>query len=196
MADYAHLTALLRAAVSLLTAIDEHGEDCPPDPAEVRAATWRVADAAALLRAGLEADGFVGLVGLDRPTGRGALLPALPDVRDPAPPIEAQAAPVVVPAIAPDVISAPGGWVLVDSDGRPALRGATVQNAKGETFILTGGMPPRHASSSGRVYLRDARAGALVGECYPGVIGHRWLAPLDLGGWEHYAAKERGAERA
>jgi hypothetical protein len=159
MTDYHHPIALLRVAVSILTNIGEDGEDRQPEPDELRAAAWRVADAALLLRAGMVADGITAnAIGVEIPTGRGALLPV-----------------PLAPATAPsdDAIVAPG-WALVDLDGKPMHRGATVETFRGEVVVLTGGMPPRHAASSGRVYLRDPRRDG-ESEFYPGVVNLRWV---------------------
>jgi len=160
MTDYQHTIALLRVALTILSNIGEDGEDRQPEPDELRAAAWRIADAALLLRAGMVADGIAArAVGVEIPTGRGALLPV-----------------PLAPAVAPsaDVITAPG-WALVDVDSVPVIRGATVETFRGDVFTVTGGMPPRHAGSSGRVYLRDPIEADRVIEVYPGVVNLRWV---------------------
>jgi hypothetical protein len=159
MTDYTHMIALIRVALTILSNIGEDGEDRQPEPDELRAAAWRLADAALLLRAGMEADGIATrAVGVSTPTGRGALLPTVP----------------TAPALTEDTIRAPG-WVLVDAEGRPALQGATVETFRGEVVILVGGMPPHHAGSSGRVYVR-ALDREKQSAFYPGVINHRWVS--------------------
>ncbi len=59
------IAALLAEAIRHITEAGRH-DDC---------AAWRVADAGLLLRALLEEDNNNDLLGLDKPTGRGALLP-------------------------------------------------------------------------------------------------------------------------
>lgn len=69
-----HAAALLRAAASLLDPVDAHGDPLPREASALRAAAWRVADAAQTLRATLIATGLTNVMGYDTPTGRGAMI--------------------------------------------------------------------------------------------------------------------------
>jgi hypothetical protein len=67
---------------------------------------------------------------------------------------------------------------LVDeATGRELKVGETVTTFRGEKMILTGGQPPRHEGSSGRVYLcpPGARRFTNTAEFYPGVINAKWV---------------------
>jgi hypothetical protein len=59
----------LQIAVLLKEALSRMQEGSPQN------AAWRIADAGLLLRRSLEDSGHENLIGLDRPTGRGAVLP-------------------------------------------------------------------------------------------------------------------------
>lgn len=44
-------------------------------------------------------------------------------------------------------------WVLVDKDYKLVDKGLKL-TSRGEDFVLTGGRPPQHEASSGRVYVK------------------------------------------
>lgn len=61
-------------------------------------------------------------------------------------------------------------WELVNRDTRlPAAVGDVVLNFRGEPVVLAGGSPPRHLSSSGRVWVGDGAR-----EHFPEVFGLTW----------------------
>ena len=61
-------------------------------------------------------------------------------------------------------------WTLVRQDTNlPVEPGDTVFDFRGEASILTGGRPPQHAGSTGRVWVDDGC------EYYPSVFGLTWV---------------------
>ena len=59
-------------------------------------------------------------------------------------------------------------WKLVDEQGNEVRPGDTVVSFRGEPTVITGGRPPHHAGSTGRVYTQGA-------EYYPGVFNLKWV---------------------
>lgn len=71
------------------------------------------------------------------------------------------------------------GWTLVHAGTLlPACTGDSVTSFRGESAELRGGHPPRHAASTGRVWVRedgDRLAGAdFAREYFPSVFGLEW----------------------
>lgn len=65
-------------------------------------------------------------------------------------------------------VTAAGGWALVhDETLAPVCKGDVIKNFRGEPRTVTGGAPPLHGGSSGRVHT-DA------GEFYPGTMNLHW----------------------
>ena len=65
-------------------------------------------------------------------------------------------------------------WELVNRDTRlPAAVGDVVLNFRGEPVVLAGGSPPRHLSSTGRVWVGDGSR-----EYFPEVFGLIWQKRL------------------
>jgi hypothetical protein len=62
---------------------------------------------------------------------------------------------------------------LVRNDGTPASVGDIYITNRLESYELTGGRPPQHAGSTGRVYVREEKD-AMTREFFPSVIGLRW----------------------
>lgn len=63
-----------------------------------------------------------------------------------------------------------GDWVLVREDTNLRVdAGDPVWSFRGEQSVLIGGHPPRHAGSTGRVYVEGG------GEYFPSVFGLIWL---------------------
>ncbi len=72
------------------------------------------------------------------------------------------------------------GWTLVhEGTTRPACLGDTVTDFRGDKAELCGGHPPRHAASTGRVYVEPGA------EYFPSVFGLEWAKVPDLArlGW-------------
>ena len=60
------------------------------------------------------------------------------------------------------------GWVLLDSDGGNVEVGSTHLSFRDEKFIVTGGIPPHKAGSTGRIFTDQ-------GEFFPGVCDLMWV---------------------
>lgn len=61
-------------------------------------------------------------------------------------------------------------WTLVRQDTNlPVELGDTVYSFRGKASILTGGRPPQHVGSTGRVWVSGG------GEYYPSVFGLTWV---------------------
>lgn len=60
-----------------------------------------------------------------------------------------------------------GQWQLVNRAGRPVEEGQEIASSRGAWGVVTGGIPPRHEGSTGRVEVD----GYLF---YPSVYGCRW----------------------
>lgn len=61
-------------------------------------------------------------------------------------------------------------WELVNQDTRlPVEAGDVVLDFRGEPVVLAGGSPPRHLSSSGRIWVGDGAR-----EYFPEVFGLTW----------------------
>jgi hypothetical protein len=73
-----------------------------------------------------------------------------------------------------------GTWTLHYTIGDvitgPVRMGDKVESHRGEKYTVTGGQPPRHGGSTGRVYVTE-RAGkhGYTAEFYPSVIGCKWV---------------------
>jgi len=65
------------------------------------------------------------------------------------------------------------GWTLIHEDGTFTEIDERITNFRGETHTLTGGCPPLHASSTGRVYTKEG------GEFFPSVYNLRWVRLLE-----------------
>jgi hypothetical protein len=62
-------------------------------------------------------------------------------------------------------------WTLVHtSTNTPAVVGETITNFRGEQRVLSGGRPPQHDASSGRVWLAHPN-----GEYFPNVFDMKWI---------------------
>jgi hypothetical protein len=62
---------------------------------------------------------------------------------------------------------------LVRADGTPATIGDFYITNRLESFELTGGRPPQHPASTGRVWVREVNGG-FNREFFPSVIGLKW----------------------
>ena len=63
-------------------------------------------------------------------------------------------------------------WQLVDDKNNPVSVGATLTSFRGDSATLTGGRPPQHAGSTGRVW-------TTAGEYFPNVYGLKWISTAD-----------------
>lgn len=67
---------------------------------------------------------------------------------------------------------------LVRADGTPAKIGDIYITNRLESYELTGGRPPQHPASTGRVYVREAYVreakDGFTREFFPSVIGLKW----------------------
>lgn len=70
------------------------------------------------------------------------------------------------------------GWTLHYTIGEvvcgPITEGEQVETSRGETFTITGGSPPHHSGSTGRVWVTDD-TGNGTREYFPTVIGAKWV---------------------
>jgi hypothetical protein len=64
---------------------------------------------------------------------------------------------------------------LVRADGAPATIGDIYLTFRSESYQLTGGRPPQHPGSTGRVWVKAAKD-AMEIEFFPSVIGLKWEA--------------------
>lgn len=61
-----------------------------------------------------------------------------------------------------------GNWQLVhETTGKPVNVGDIITSFRGIEYLCTGGMPPHHSGSTGRIMADD-------GEFFPGVFGCKW----------------------
>lgn len=63
-------------------------------------------------------------------------------------------------------------WVLVRAESKtPVFAGESLHSFRGRSdgHVLTGGRPPVHAASTGRVYVEPG------GEFFPSVFGLQWV---------------------
>ena len=68
-------------------------------------------------------------------------------------------------------------WVLrrVQS-GDSVLLGDTITRADGEQYVITGGRPPHHGGSTGRVYVKYTFEGEeFTAEYFPSVVDLKWI---------------------
>jgi hypothetical protein len=59
-------------------------------------------------------------------------------------------------------------WKLVSKDGKPVNRGDKAISHRNEEYIITGGRPPLHMGSTGRVWVEGG------GEYFPTVFDLKW----------------------
>lgn len=59
-------------------------------------------------------------------------------------------------------------WKLVDKDGNIVHRGYKGTTHRGEEYVITGGRPPAHLGSTGRVWVEGG------GEFFPTVFDFKW----------------------
>lgn len=72
-----------------------------------------------------------------------------------------------------------GDWTLVHSTTLvPVQHNELVTDGRGNKFWVTGGTPPRHASSSGRVDLNDKNGPC--GEFFPHAVVLEWILTSEL----------------
>lgn len=67
-------------------------------------------------------------------------------------------------------------WLLVnEKTGEPLNVGDKLTTFRGEECILTDATPPKHAASTGRVYVKDNPNQPYPGEYFPSVVGAKWV---------------------
>ena len=66
-------------------------------------------------------------------------------------------------------------WVLVDQDDCLVDKGLRL-TSRGEDYVLTGGRPPQHEASTGRVYVKPwgCTESFSERELFPHVFGLKW----------------------
>jgi hypothetical protein len=68
-----------------------------------------------------------------------------------------------------------GNWVLVDDmTGWPVRIGDVRESSRGESYVVTGGRPPLHLSSTGRIHVA-LRGSAPTIDFFPSVFNARWI---------------------
>ena len=67
-----------------------------------------------------------------------------------------------------------GNWKLVDTDGLPVPVGTVLTSSDDRTFKATGGRPPQHEASTGRVS-GEWLATEATGEYFPHVFNLKWI---------------------
>jgi hypothetical protein len=69
-----------------------------------------------------------------------------------------------------------GAWLLVYTHDRvPVNVGDIVRDFRGDTTVVTDGIPPHHEGSTGRVCVREAVDGGYEMSYYPSVYGLMWV---------------------
>lgn len=63
------------------------------------------------------------------------------------------------------------GWRLVDSEGYLVREGNQFKTSRGATLVVTGGRPPLHSGSTGRVWVTEDGKSR---EYFPNVIDCKW----------------------
>jgi len=63
-------------------------------------------------------------------------------------------------------------WLLVDRDGVAVPNGTRLKTRDGEEYELTGGRPPQHEGSTGRVWVKGS--GSSSQEFFPSVFDLKW----------------------
>ncbi len=61
---------------------------------------------------------------------------------------------------------------LVDRNGDAVVKGKKYADFRGEHAVVTGWQEPKHAGSTGRVYVRRGKSDA---EYYPSVFDMKWI---------------------
>ena len=67
-------------------------------------------------------------------------------------------------------------WLLVDKDGVAVPKGAIIRTRRGEDYELTGGRPPHHEGSTGRVWVKPVGEPETTStqEFFPTVFDLKW----------------------
>lgn len=65
------------------------------------------------------------------------------------------------------------GWKLVDQKTGDPVCYQDVREVRGTKYSVQGGQPPRHAASTGRIWVRDVISG-MDHEYFPGVVDTKW----------------------
>jgi len=69
---------------------------------------------------------------------------------------------------------ASGNWVLINTDGQPVSEGLVTNSFRDEPHIISGGRPPQHSGSQGKVYAR-MWADDPDREYFPNVFNLKWV---------------------
>lgn len=80
--------------------------------------------------------------------------------------------------IKPQYIQKDDEWYLVDEDDNPIVLGSRFIDDKGDAGSFEGGHPPRHSSSSGRVFV--SWGDGFNSEYFPHVFNLTWKHVDDL----------------
>lgn len=65
--------------------------------------------------------------------------------------------------------------LIKETTGEEVKRGDIAHDFRGKAAIVTGWAVPRHAASTGRVYVREMNEQGFTGEYYPSVYGLKWV---------------------
>lgn len=72
--------------------------------------------------------------------------------------------------------------LVLESTGVEAKKGFPYPDFRGDSWVLVGGQPPRHAGSTGRVYCHPAAVEHTIDterSFFPNVLGMKWIEVKD-----------------
>ena len=72
------------------------------------------------------------------------------------------------------IVRKKGMRLILERTGEPIRIGDGVTSFRGEAYIVTGGEPPRHEGSTGRIWVREAGTPNET-EFFPGVFECKWV---------------------
>jgi len=73
------------------------------------------------------------------------------------------------------IVRKKGMRLVLEKTGEPICTGDGVTTFRGDAYIVTGGEPPRHENSTGRIYVRVA-GDEMDREFVPSVFDCKWVA--------------------
>ena len=65
--------------------------------------------------------------------------------------------------------------LIYETTGKEVQSGDIAHDFRGDAAVITGWQEPRHAGSTGRVYVREMNDQAFEGAYYPSVYGMKWV---------------------
>ena len=66
--------------------------------------------------------------------------------------------------------------LIYESTGKEVQSGDIAHDFRGDAAVITGWQEPRHAGSTGRVYVKEMRDNGFDAAYYPSVYGMKWVA--------------------